>query len=287
MDANHKKLLPIWTNNLGTKQFNLIASNDADSIISCALWSQKYNFKIKHFYDFSNLWSIKGFKDDPIDRLGVDISIVDGGACVDNHVQQMSFLDEVVNEQALNLSNVENVCASGDSYFRKYNLNTILLSMSVLDIPLPEDQECLGILLAVDSAFKGWYTSHKRDNLAIKKYLKILQFESLIELLESKDEQYFLNIQKQYNLKSKIHIQNGRLKSSKDLTKLEEKLKTCMDIDIKLPTDQFEVIQRFGIQSSEIPRNTFLTKQEPIDKGIRLYSLAMQGRRYFSLSYYI
>jgi hypothetical protein len=285
MDKDYKKLLPEWTKNLESTKYNLIGGDDLDSIISCALWHKKYNFQIRHFYDFSNLWSIEGFKDKPEERLGIDIGLTEG-PCVDNHVLQISYADEILNEQALNLSNAEGVYGCGISYFSKYNLNSILLSMSVLNIPLPEDIETQSILIAVDSGFQGYYSRHPRDNAAIRKYLKILGFESLLELMKNKNGEYFHDIIAKYSLKTKISIKDKRLVSSKDLTTLCLKLKKFMDIDISLPQDKFEIIQRFGIQSCEIKKGSFLSKQEPIDRGVRLYSLAMLGMHYMSTSYY-
>ncbi|WP_139795946.1 hypothetical protein [Clostridium acidisoli] len=237
------------------------------------------------------MWTCKDFKDDPEDRFGVDLSLTEG-KCISNHVTQISYMDEIVNEQDVNMNNIEwkegrIIHGSGICYFGKYNLNTILLSMSVLDVPLPKDDESKSIILAIDSAFQAFYSKHPNDVRAIYRYLKILGFEELIDFMKQKDEQYFKNITEKYGLKSKIFIKNGKLTSSKNLTGLRNKLKLSMGIDIKLPQQEFEVTQHFGVQAVEIPRNIFLTKQEPIDRGVKLYSLAITGRYYMKTSYYI
>jgi hypothetical protein len=286
MVEEYRNLLPTYIRNLEKQQLNLIASNDLDSIISCALWEKMYNFKIKHFFDFRNLWTMKNFKDNQEDRLGIDLALTEG-KCVDNHVMQISYADEIINLEALNLNNIEGIYGSGISYFGKFNLNTILLSISVLDIPLPKDDETKAILLAIDSAFQGFYSTHPNDVRASHKYLKILGFEELIDFMEQKDEQYFKNIIEKYSLKAKIFIKDGKLTSSKTLTSLCNRLKLSMSIDIELPQQEFEINQRFGVQAIEIPKNTFLTKQEPINRGVKLYSLAMTGRYYMKTSYCI
>lgn len=288
MDETYKKLLPDWTKKLETTQYNLMGSNDSDSTISAAAINKKYGYKMKYFYDFNHLWESKNLKksNESNPKLGVDIALTEG-ACIDNHVQQISYADEIINTEALNLNNIEGIYGSGNNYFRKYNLNTVLLTMSVLNIPLPEDTETAAILLAIDSAFKGAYSSHINDRQANQKYLEILGYPELIKLLNNKDEQYFYSIIDEYNLNAKIYIENGKLKSNKDLSELYLRLNIFMDLNVNLPEDEFAIIETFGKQSGNIPKGRFISKQEATDRKFRLFSLAMTGCYHLNCSYYL
>lgn len=267
MQKSIKQLLPQWAES--EEKFDLILSNDLDSLLSCMVLKEVKGYDIKYFYDFNAIYSIDG---QPLteDVIGVDIALIKG-KCFDNHVTKMSKYDWFNNE-AINLNNIYGACGNDDMYFTKYNLSTALLVYSYYDFPLPETEEGKMILLAIDSSYMGYYNGFERDKEANKKFLcDVLDMEELYNIqVKNKCCFKFANLDNKYNLSRKIFIDNdGYLKTNINLDRFK----------FKLPSSRFIKIHDLNNKGKKYYCNHFKVEDD------KAFSLAITGRNYVSYSY--
>lgn len=145
-----KNEFPKWVNEINS-QYNLILSNDIDSLMSCCLLNYLFQTKITHFYNFKAIYTTD---EKAKNLIGVDIAFSNNFKVFDNHVTRIDKNDKV-NILSANLNAIYNI--SRENYYKKYCGSTLLQIWSLYDVPLPKTEEGKMILLAIDSSFKGHY----------------------------------------------------------------------------------------------------------------------------------
>ncbi|MGG3892503.1 hypothetical protein [Geobacillus stearothermophilus] len=229
-----KEKFPNWINEID-KRYDLILGDDVDSAVSCSLLKEvtNSNWKVNYFYDFENFYRYQktGNK-----TIGVDMAFLKRTRCFDNHISKRTKNDEH-NPYCANLNLIHNI--SCENYTSKYSMSTLMLIMSLYDIPLPSSQEGKEILLAIDTGFKGFYIQafqHIHMN-----WLEELGFTELIDILNKRNMKYFYGLIKKYGLYEKISIdEDGCLQSDIKF----DAIQPFFDFEIGLPTEQFKLIKK-------------------------------------------
>lgn len=233
MKKEIRELFPSWINEID-KKYDLILGDDVDSSIGCSLLKVITNNKwdVNYFYDFKNFYrhTETGNK-----TIGVDMALV-RSRCFDNHISKRTKNDEH-NTYCANLNLIHNI--SCQNYTSKYSMSTLMLIMSIYDIPLPKTTEGRGILLAIDTSFKGFYIptfQHIHMN-----WLEELGFTELIDILKQRNMKYFYGLIENYKLHKKISIdENGCLQSDIKF----DAIQPFFDFEIGLPQQQFKLIKK-------------------------------------------
>jgi len=247
------------------QQYDLILSNDIDSLYNCILIKQVKGYEVNYFYDFKNLYQSKQSQNE---YIGVDIDLMEG-FCISNHVTRLSEQDKY-NLKALNLNN----SITKDNYKEKYSGSTVLYLYKLLKLPLPDTEQGKMILLAIDAGYKGFYNPDFHDTF--KHYLvDVLGFEELYNLCQKYSIDDFINIIIKYNLNGKIWFNNGGLQTNIKLKELQE----VLGLPFLLPKNKFTKIKKFDYVSR--PITTEKTKDE-IDSNI--FSLALTRKNYVNYS---
>lgn len=195
----------------------LCLSDDIDSLFSCIILRDLFpNLSIGAFYNFDQLYSKENAKFDKY-VIGVDMDIIKGHA-FGNHVTKISKKD-TYNTKCFNLNNIYNI--SRENYYQKYCGSTLLTIISLynVDINSLNDEAKIG-LLAIDSTYMGYYFN---NGYYCKKYLKELELDCLIDILEKYPKYKFQETIRKYNLTEKIYInKEGKLTTKIDLIGLSE-----------------------------------------------------------------
>jgi len=247
------------------QKYDLILSNDIDSLYSCTLIEQVKGYSINYFYDFRNLYKSKQSQNE---YIGVDIDLMEG-YCISNHVTRLSEQD-TYNNKAYNLNND----ITQNNYTKKYSGSTALYLHKILNHPLPATEEGKMILLTIDAGYKGFYFDSFKDTF--KHYLvDILGFEELYYLCSKYTIDDFINLIIKYNLNGKIWFNNGGLQTNIKLRELQE----VLGLPFLLPKIKFTKIKEFEYISR--PITTEKTKEE-IDSNI--FSLALTRKNYVNYS---
>lgn len=264
MKKELREKFPNWINETD-KKYDLIIGDDIDSAISCSLLEAitNGNWKINYFYDFENFYRYQktGNK-----TIGVDMAFLKS-RCFDNHVSKRTKNDEY-NKHCANLNLIHNI--SCENYTQKYSMSTLMLIMSLYDIPLPESREGKEILLAIDTAFKGFYIptfQHIHMN-----WLEQLGYTELIDILRQRDIKYFYGLIEKYNLQ-KIQIKDGCLRSEIRF----DAIQPFFDFEIGLPQQQFKLIKKCERKNHEI--------WKPMPERERIISLAYTRSNFVSYTY--
>ncbi|SKA99928.1 hypothetical protein SAMN05443428_13913 [Caloramator quimbayensis] len=247
------------------KNYDLILSNDIDSLYSCILVEQVKGYRINYFYDFRSLYQSEQTGND---YIGVDIDLMEG-YCLSNHVTRLSEQDKY-NPDAFNLNNT----ITNDNYIQKYSGSTALYLYKLFKLPLPKTEEGKLILLAIDAGYKGYYIPNFR-NIFKHNLVDVLGFEELYFLCQKYTLEDFINIIIKYNLNGKIWFNNGGLQTNIKLKELQE----VLGLPFFMPKNKFTKIKEFEYISKPITNET--TKDE-LDSNI--FSLALTRKNYVNYS---
>lgn len=244
MNIKYKEILPQWY--LDKEDYNLVLSDDLDSLLSCAILNKVSGWKIKYFYDFGQLYKSKGFITDRDKRVWVDVATLKGEKAFDNHVSMVSLDDDI------DLSNTINpnvMCyITSKNYAEKYAGSTALMLWSLYDLPLPETEEGKMILLSIDSAFLGHYKAKFEQQNTF--YLRdVFEFNELYKVLKRHDIDDFYRVIGENNLKKKIEYKDGKIYTDLDIDKIGKKL--GIDLNI-IPQKSFEIVEKYYIQEKKI-----------------------------------
>ena len=147
MNSEYKKLLPQWYHD----EHEMVLSNDIDSLASCAVLKKVKGWEIKYFYDFDRVYKVKGHKENQ-EKCWIDVAIKSGHA-FDNHVSRLGYVDDW-NQDMINLNQTSMI--TNGCYSDKYAGSTLLEIWSLYNVPLPETEEGMMLLLAIDISFKGF-----------------------------------------------------------------------------------------------------------------------------------
>lgn len=239
MKKEIKEKFPSWCNDTNTK-YNLMLSDDLDSLFSCIVLENLFGYKIKYFYNFNMMYTTKDIEKQSSIAVDVDLTY---GRCWGNHVT----LD---NEYSANLNTIQGI-GEYDYYYKKYFGSTLLTILSYYDVDLSiltEEQKM--VLLAIDSTYLG-YKNPKYRHIAEYWIKDVLEFNELYEVLKRHTQEEFKDIIKKYNLDSKIIVNHdGQLNTSIKLDKLKELFPY---LPFSLPKNKFEVYRKFQvIQSNQV-----------------------------------
>lgn len=264
-----KERFPKWCFDYEQGQNALILTDDLDSLLGCAIEKYVKGNDINYFYNFNKLYVAD--KTDERKAIGIDLAL-HKGKCWDNHNIRIKE-DDYVNPDTANINALLKVHSG--NYFKKYAMSTAIMMWSFYDLPLPETKEGKMLLLCIDSGYLGHYDNRFKDIHTA--YLELLDFPELIDLLNNTDKSEFEELQKKYNTKAKIKLNNeGYLQTNLPLADLQG----LFDIPLKLPTQQFT--EKFQFQDDK--GSTFTIKsKEQIDK--KIISFALTGSKKFKYTY--
>lgn len=235
MQSEIKQKFPNWTNDWYT-EYDLVLSDDIDSLLSCELLKQLKGYEINYFYDFEKIYKVKNT---PINEniIGVDTDFVRGKNW-GNHIT-------ISNANA----NLNCICdITNDNYSKKYCGSTALEIISYYDYDISHlTEEGKMILLAIDCGFKGFYNTNFHD---IQKYYlcDVMQLEELYKVIQRHSIEEFYEVIRKYKLYNKIYIKQGRLTTDIELKTLSEML----DLPLLLPNCEFELFRKFQRKNKSI-----------------------------------
>lgn len=235
MKGKYLEKVPKWY--MGNGKYELVLSDDIDSLVSVsALQSIKPYWTVEYFYDFDNIYvtdELRDRKDKSRTRVWCDVAIIKEEMAFDNHISRKSK-EDYTNPLCINPNILANVSNYG--YTNKYAGSTALLVWSLYDIPLPETEEGKMLLLAIDSTFKGFYSSRFRERNRFF-LCDVLGFEELYEVEKRHTINEFYQIISEYGLSHKIKYnkESHCIETGLDLETIGE----VLGIELKLPTKKF------------------------------------------------
>lgn len=263
MESKIKEMFPEWCNDdIWDKDYELMLTDDLDSLVSCALLNKINAYHINYFYDFETIYEIKE-SDTP--AIAIDCDLING-RCWSNHVTMLSE-DDTVNSKSANLNNIFGI--SRDNYYKKFCGSTALQIWSYYNIPLPSSEEGKMALLAIDGGYLGHYDSRFIE--IHSRYLNMMGFDELIEVLKRHTKYEFYDIEKKYNMKRKIKLNNGLLETDIDLAGLQG----LFYLDLSLPEKPFYICKEL---SRDWPTTLNTNKTYTKDDFTEMFSIALINR---------
>lgn len=239
MDIKIKEKLPDWC--LGNEKHDLVLSNDIDSLASCAILKQVKGWEITSFYDFHHVYESK--RENSNTKCWVDVAVREGHA-FDNHVSKIDMFDRW-NPEMVNLNSLYWI--SREDYSDKYAGSTLLELWSIYDFPLPKTEKGMMLLLAIDVAYKGFFSDKFHDTQ--KRYLcNILGFYRLYDVIKRHSKEEFDNLIGEYGLNAEIKCVNGKLETRLDLDRIGH----FLGLDLSLPDIKLESVMDFSIYQQNI-----------------------------------
>lgn len=265
MKCELKKEFPQWVNNNEIGEFDLCLSDDLDSLFSCILLEEIKGYKINYFYNFYGLGEITRTKNFAI---AVDVDLVQG-KCWGNHTVLLSNHDKV-NAECANINSILGISRS--NYTKKFCGSTLLQIISYYDYDISNlSDEALLILLAIDSTYLSYYFNEETCRYYL---VELLELDRLYEILEKYPKQEFERVNRQYKLKSKIEIKDGRLVTNIDLKGLEK----LFNVPFLLPKESFELVKEFKYCTKIFERNDFSVSKSDLENEI--FSLAVTNKNF-------
>lgn len=271
MRQQYKDMFPAWVDFID-EDFDLVLSNDADSLLSCLFLNKMFGWKINYFYDFNALYQIKP---SDRDRIYVDIDVVNGKGW-GNHVVLINKTDKI-NKQMANLNTIFKVHQA--NYCKKYSASTFLTILSYYNYPLfllPREAQL--ITLSIDAGFKGFYDKYFQQFNYFYIH-NVLDMDYLFDLQKQYSKDDFYNVIGTYNLHEKIYLQNGKLATKIKLDELAKLFNFNKDVINDLFSATFTQIQEF--EDVCIPLNA----NPNIDLS-NAFSFALTNKNFAKLSLY-
>lgn len=271
LKENIKKTLPEWYKDR-TNKYHTILTDDLDSLLSCTILEHEMGWSIEEIFLFKkgkNEQDIKGKTMNVTlsEEIGVDLAL-HKGKCFDNHITRFSKND-YKNIESINPNLIRNI--TRDNYTSKYAGSTVLLLWSLYDLQKEElTDEAMMILLAIDSAYLGYYSDKYRRY--VKYYLTdVLDLPEFYRCITRHTEQEFEDIQDKYRMKEKITLEKNYVTTNIDIDGINDVLlwDTSTNLEIKLPESYFyeetyyrDVVQHLDYRK-RIKTYDEIIKQEP------------------------
>lgn len=274
MNSSTKEKFPEWVND--QRYYDLVLSNDLDSLFSCEILKQVKGWQPNYFnYNFT----ASGQTEDAVsgaEKIGVDLSLC-YGKTFDNHVVMMNSEDDY-NEQSANFNILDGI--GRENYFSKYCGSTLLMILSLYDIPLPiNNEEALMVMLCIDSTFKGFYSGYPLPREANKKYLlDYMEFPELYEVLQNHKQYEFTDLIRKYNLNGKIGMNKGKLHTDIDL----EGLRKLFNLPFLLPEKPFYKVEDYTNNAQPLPKGNYQLVKDDISED--MFSVALTKRDFICFS---
>lgn len=265
MKAEYKERLPQWYKD--TKKYDLILTDDIDSLLSCAIlknvkgWNIEYVMLFKA--DKEKNFDYMGITSNATNEaVGIDLAL-QHGKCFDNHVSRLDELDSA-NKECINLNFIKDVTRK--NYFKKYNLSTVLLLWGLYNLPIPESEEGKMILLAIDGTFSSHFSKYQNDRDMNRFYMcEVLGLEELYQCQLRHKQYEFVDIIKKYNLNKKIQATKGYLHTDIDIVGINLEIGLDTNVWCELPKDRFKKYKVF--RDIQCPIKYYTTKLSDITEN--------------------
>ncbi|MEY9866622.1 hypothetical protein ABIE66_002001 [Peribacillus sp. B2I2] len=242
MKKDFKEKFPQWV--FEDADLTVCMSDDIDSLVGATILKQVKGWEVEHFYDFHNLYSTN--KNDKRKAVGVDIALVNGKT-YDNHVTMLSSTSQP-NMMSANPNVIEKV--SRDNYTSKFAMSTALLLYALYDIPLPSTEDGKLMLMSIDSSYLGFYKGFKKVQCD---WLEKMGMEEMIHLQERHGLMDFVEVKRRFVSSDKIIMnEDGVLETTMQL----EGISNLLELDIQLPTKEFEIRKQFTRTSYDLKQGS-------------------------------
>ncbi|WP_026893785.1 hypothetical protein [Clostridiisalibacter paucivorans] len=230
MKKEVREKFPKWVED--NQKFDLVLSDDIDSLLSCVFLKEIKGYEINFFYDFEE--GVYKLHNTGNKAFAVDVDFVKG-RCWGNHVTMLNKNDKY-NKDCANLNVINKI--SRENYTDKFCGSTLLQILSYYNYDISNlSEEAKMVLLAIDGSYLGYYSRSDKFNKTNKYYLcDVLEFEELYQLQQRHKEQDFEDIRRKYSLKCKIKLNiDNSLYTALNLTELSR----VFSMPIELPQGQF------------------------------------------------
>ncbi|MGI2326424.1 hypothetical protein [Planococcus sp. YIM B11945] len=248
-----------WTNDLNKDKYNLMITNDMDSLLSAMFLKHHFGLEVNSFFSFHSISKINPM--DQREPIGVDAALATGKT-FDNHLTRLNA-NSYFNTESANINLVSNV--HRDCYTDKFAMSTLIQLYALYNIPLPETVQGKMILLCCDVGFKGYYDERFRDTFL--SYLEKFEMMELVEVLEmyTKDQLYWFMLRAEMDISIRLQ-QSGKNKgklcfdssgNNPDLTaRWEQRIdlkwyEKHLGYPVELPEASFETVEKFAARTIE------------------------------------
>lgn len=288
MKKEIKEKFPVWCKDEKTN-YELILSNDIDSLMCYIFQKARFNREVFYFFDADVTKNTqKNYKVEGHERvnelLGLDIALEGKIKCWDNHVVKVSNADKV-NENSANLNIIKNVRQF--NYTDKAVVSSFITMLSYYDFDLKRlTKDQLVVICAID----GLYTPFQNSSFINTgtKNLSLLEFEFLKDFI-TENLTYIKNLESKLNLKEgKIWVgEDGYLKTNINL----EELSKIFGFKISLPDKKFEERKTFtksvsdGNKYKPCSLNKIKLEQQLEEQGHKLFNFALTYKNSYIYSY--
>lgn len=241
MKQEIKDKFPAWCEDTKTK-YNLLLSDDIDSLMCYVFQNWYFNRQVKFFFDANT----KGFtqtlyKSTDVKKvgndnvIGLDIAIERDIKVWDNHIIKIKR-DDTSNNNSANLNLALDICQT--NYTSKACVSTFITMLSYYDIDISTwSKEQLAVLCAIDGLYYPFKTG-SNFIMTARKNLRLLEYEFLEDFIKENMD-LILDLKDELKLDEKIKVGvDGKLTTAIDLDRLSEIFEDIFWY-ISLPGDTF------------------------------------------------
>lgn len=202
IQKNLEAKLNEWYRDLNGKDYALVLTDDIDSLSTCQYLQAKFpSLEVGGFFNFGALY-INMERAIGKKWVYVDADLT-SGRCFGNHRAP------IYNPLAVNPNTI-----APKAYNQKYVGSTLLWVMALYNEDLSgfSEEQLIG-LLAVDSAYIGYYNKNGAFKHINRRWFSALGYPELSDFLEAHKKEDFEQYIGQNNLSAKINIKGGYLSS--------------------------------------------------------------------------
>lgn len=273
MEKEIKDKFPDWCGDAETK-FELLLSDDIDSLMCYVYQNEKFDRKCKWFYEtgaytnYQHIYKQEDYiKEESV--LGLDIALQGKIRCWDNHVTKY-LRDDTVNPNSANM----NKDISSSNYYSKYCISSFITMLSYYDEDLTKwTKEQLGVLCAIDGLYQPFLPRNTKFQRTATNNLKRLDYSFLADFMQE-NIKYIEELKSNLKLDEKIKVnEDGYLTTKMDLVGLSN----IFGCDIELPDIKFKLrstLQRYSM--------TISNSKDAIDK--KMVNFALTNKNYCNYS---
>lgn len=225
MKQEIKDKFPLWCQDGDTK-YNLILSDDIDSLMCYTFQNWYFNRQVKFFFDANAQgFTQKLYKATEVESvgndnvIGLDIALEGDIKTWDNHIVKIKRAD-ITNSNSANLNLALDVCQI--NYTDKACVSTFITMLSYYDIDISTwSKEQLAVLCAIDGLY---YPFREGSNFVAtgRKNLRLLEYEFLEDFIKENMD-LILALKDELKLDAKIKVgADGKLTTAIDLDSLSE-----------------------------------------------------------------
>lgn len=291
MKKEIKEKFPSWCSDEGNG-YELILSNDIDSLMCYVFQKGRFNREVFFFFDadvtknIQKSYKVQGHKRDKnkFEPLGLDIALESNVKCWDNHVVKVSKADSI-NTNSANLNIAKDICQY--NYTNKAVVSSFITMLNYYDFDLKKlTKDQLSVICSIDGLYCPFEKGFKLQGT---KNLALLEFEFLKDFIVD-NLTYIKELELKLNLKEgKIWVNNeGYLETNIDLKGLSE----IFNLEITLPDKKFEELGTFkkglgdGYKSKLCSLNKTQLEEKLKEKGYKLFNFVLTYKSNYIYSYF-